>query len=83
MPFLNTNSNKAALVIGINYIGMEGELKGCINDTKNIKQFLKEKCGFSYLSIFLLTEETSLKPTKENILKASLGRRRSARSRCS
>ena len=70
MPFLNTNGNKAALIIGINYIGMDGELNGCINDAKNIKHFLIDKCNYTELSIFMLTEETKLKPTKENILKA-------------
>lgn len=70
MPFLNTNENTGALIIGINYIGMDGELNGCINDAKNIKQFLKEKCSYNDSSIFMLTEETTLKPTKKNILNA-------------
>ena len=68
MPFLNTNGNTSALIIGINYIDMDGELNGCINDAKNIKQFLNEKCGYNDSSIFMLTEETTLKPTKKNIL---------------
>ncbi len=31
---------KKALCVGINYEGTSGELRGCINDAKNVKQFL-------------------------------------------
>ena len=31
--------------IGINYVGQKGELKGCINDARNIQRFL---CGESF-----------------------------------
>ena len=40
MSFLGTDGNKLALIIGINYTGMNGELNGCINDTKSIANFL-------------------------------------------
>lgn len=31
---------KKALCIGINYFNTDAELKGCINDARNMKQFL-------------------------------------------
>ena len=31
---------KKALLIGINYTGTDYELRGCINDSINLKQFL-------------------------------------------
>ena len=36
---------KKALLIGINYIGQRGELKGCINDVHNIKDLLMSRFG--------------------------------------
>ena len=36
---------KKALLIGINYIGQRGELKGCINDVHNIKDLLMSRSG--------------------------------------
>jgi hypothetical protein len=34
---------KKALCIGINYAGTDAALRGCINDAKNMKQFLIRK----------------------------------------
>lgn len=69
MSFLNTSNNKAALVIGINYTGhSSGELRGCINDTKKIINFLKTRCGYTDDNIILLTDESDNKPTRENII---------------
>jgi hypothetical protein len=59
---------KKALLIGINYIGTEYELNGCINDVKNMKQFLIENCNFLESNIIILTDETKDNlPTEENI----------------
>lgn len=59
---------KKALLIGINYVGTQYELNGCINDVKNMKQFLIENCNFLESNIILLTDETMDNlPTKENI----------------
>lgn len=33
---------RRALLVGINYKGQDGELRGCINDVKNLQQFLRE-----------------------------------------
>jgi len=69
MSFLNTGHNKVALVIGINYTGHStGELRGCINDSNKVINFLKNRCGFIDDNIMLLTDETNKKPTRENIL---------------
>lgn len=71
MSFLNTNYNKCALVIGINYTGIQGaELNGCINDTERISKFLKDRCNYADDNIDLITDNTLLKPTKQNIINA-------------
>jgi hypothetical protein len=58
-------NKKKALIIGINYIGTPYELSGCINDTTNITNLLTQH-GFN--DFVLLTDNTTIKPTKENIL---------------
>lgn len=69
MSFLNTGSNKCALVIGINYNGnAQAKLNGCINDANRINNFLKERCGFSDNNITMLTDDTAIKPTKQDII---------------
>ena len=59
------NKNKNALLIGINYTGTSSQLYGCINDTTLIKERLS-KNGFT--SINILTDLTSKKATRDNIL---------------
>ena len=69
MVFLNTVNNKCGLVIGINYEdNNSARLNGCINDTKKICNFLKERCNFKDGDIDLLTDDTLIKPTKQNII---------------
>lgn len=59
---------KKALLIGINYIGSEYELNGCINDVKNLKSFLIDNCDFQEKNIKLLSEEDgNILPTSKNI----------------
>lgn len=64
---ININNNKKALLIGINYIGTSNELYGCINDVLSIKERITNN-GFNDINI--LTDNTNLKPTKQNILNA-------------
>ena len=65
---INTNIHKkTALLVGINYTGTINELYGCINDTKNVQDFLKNKYNFT--NITMLNDETLEKPTKQNIMK--------------
>ncbi len=59
-------TNRKALLIGINYIGSEAELRGCINDAVNMENLLKES-GYSETTV--LTELGSDKPTRINIIK--------------
>lgn len=56
---------KKALLIGINYKNTEIELKGCINDTLNIQNFLSKYCLFD--DIHILTDDTEIKPFYSNI----------------
>lgn len=65
-PALKINKNKKALLVGINYTGSAYELNGCINDVNTIKDRISQQ-GFQ--SINTLTDLTSDKPTRENILK--------------
>lgn len=67
---------KRALLIGINYIGTENELHGCVNDINIISEHLKNDFGFAENNIKFLTDEPSLidskkstvlKPTRANI----------------
>jgi hypothetical protein len=58
---------KKALLIGINYKGTSDELRGCINDVKNIQSILINNCDYLNENIRMLTEEHEFKPTRENI----------------
>ena len=58
---------KRALLIGINYRGTNSALAGCINDVHGVKSMLLSK-GFPEENIVMMTDETSKKPTKANIL---------------
>jgi hypothetical protein len=61
---------KKALLIGINYFQTPNQLHGCINDVKNIKEFLISR-GFKDepSSMIVLTDDQPSKlPLKSNIL---------------
>ena len=60
---------KYAFLIGINYRKTADELYGCINDVNNMKIFLQSKLGYTNSNIVTLTDDTSVKPTRSNILK--------------
>ena len=60
-----TITNKKALLIGINYLNTPYQLDGCIDDTTRMKNLLTSH-GFNDFQI--LTDLTSIKPTKINIL---------------
>ena len=73
--FSSCQGNKKALLIGINYRGMKGELKGCVNDVRNLKQFITGRYGFreDAQSMVVLTDDQpdpAFRPTKQNILNA-------------
>ncbi|EPS39180.1 hypothetical protein H072_7073 [Dactylellina haptotyla CBS 200.50] len=63
---------RKALLIGINYFGQRGQLRGCINDVKNMKTFLTERYGYAIEDMVILTDDQQnpmSMPTKANILK--------------
>lgn len=64
-------SIKKALLIGINYVGTRSELRGCINDTKNIKTFLVNNKYFSDNEIVMMNDYLTgdCYPTFNNITK--------------
>ena len=68
IPTLTTPVNhKKALLIGTNYPNTPYTLHGCVNDPNDLKVALLNH-GFQAESIELLTDTTTLKPTKTNIL---------------
>ncbi|KAJ3722494.1 caspase domain-containing protein [Lentinula raphanica] len=67
------NRRKKALCIGINYLGEPHELKGCINDARNMRKFLIEKHGYKREDIVLLTDDSRdprSQPTRRNMIAA-------------
>ena len=64
---------RKALIIGINYIGTQNQLRGCINDAHNIFNFLTQHHGYSPDDIVILTDDqTDLVrvPTRANMIRA-------------
>jgi hypothetical protein len=71
--YSNCTGKRKALLIGINYFGQNGELRGCINDTKNVSSFLMERYGYKREDMVILTDDQPnpvLQPTKQNIIRA-------------
>ncbi|ORY05241.1 metacaspase [Basidiobolus meristosporus CBS 931.73] len=63
--------NKKALFVGINYFNTSAELRGCINDVKNIMNFVTNNFGFNPQNCLVLTDDQqdpSKIPTRNNIL---------------
>jgi uncharacterized caspase-like protein len=61
------NGKRKALLIGINYFGQKGELKGCINDVNNVKQFIQSQYKFNDIRVLTDDQQSNL-PTRSNIL---------------
>ena len=59
---------KNAVLVGINYKNTPNELNGCINDVSNIRNFLVSKLGYN--NFIFLTDDTTVRPTRINILRA-------------
>ena len=65
------NGTKRAVLIGINYVGQSGELRGCHNDVLNIIEYLKDVHGFKEENMTILMDDgVHADPTKRNILSA-------------
>ena len=61
---------KRALLVGINYIGTNAALRGCINDIDNVAAYLQSARGYSSASCIVLSDVAARKPTRANILAA-------------
>lgn len=53
--YSNCSGQRKALLIGINYFGQNGELRGCINDVHNVSAYLKENYGYLSENMVILT----------------------------
>ncbi|XP_047045558.1 metacaspase-4-like [Lolium rigidum] len=60
---------KRAVLVGINYPGTEGELKGCLNDVARMRRCLVDRFGFDDADIRVLADadQSTPPPTGANI----------------
>lgn len=70
-----TVTNTASVQVGINYTGTARELNGCVNDAKNVRNFLMKTGNWNFKreDIVVLTDDTHdprRLPTRANILGA-------------
>lgn len=71
--FSRCTGKRKALLIGINYFGQRGQLRGCINDVKNMSTFLHERFSYKRQDMVILTDDQQnprSQPTKQNIMQA-------------
>ncbi|TRM60577.1 caspase domain-containing protein [Schizophyllum amplum] len=65
---------KRAVCIGIDYAGSSNELKGCINDARDVREFLVNTFRFKKENILLLTDDRSTSsrsyPSRANMISA-------------
>jgi metacaspase-1 len=68
----SVSGNRKALFIGINYFGQNGELRGCINDVKNIRTFLQANYPINEEMVLTddKTNDPKSMPTRANIINA-------------
>lgn len=59
-----------ALLVGINYRSTANELKGCLQDVQLIRDMLISKYKYSPSNITVLTDDTPIKPTRDNIIRS-------------
>ncbi|AQZ12065.1 MCA1 (YOR197W) [Zygosaccharomyces parabailii] len=67
------NGKRKALIIGINYIGTQNQLRGCINDAHSIFNFLTSRYGYHQDDVVILTDDQTdmvRVPTRNNMLRA-------------
>ncbi|RYP27161.1 hypothetical protein DL768_011313 [Monosporascus sp. mg162] len=64
---------RKALLIGINYFGQRGQLRGCINDVRNMSAYLVQNFSYKREDMVILTDDQQnpmSQPTKQNVLRA-------------
>lgn len=67
----NCTGTKRAVLIGINYVGQDGELSGCHNDCLNMKNYIMNVWGFEEKNITVLMDDGyHQRPTRRNIINA-------------
>lgn len=65
---LHVTGQRRAVTVGVNYIGTENELRGCINDSDTFITLLTEDFGFSVSDIRQLRDDHPQRmPTRKNI----------------
>ena len=71
VPPENVSGTRRAVVIAINYVGQQGELRGCHNDALNMIEYIKDVHGFQSENITVLMDDGQhIPPTRDNILAA-------------
>ena len=71
--YSSCTGRRKALLIGINYFGQRGQLRGCINDVKNMSAYLNGHFGYAREDMVILTDDQQnpmSQPTKANIIRA-------------
>lgn len=71
--YSSCTGRRKALLIGINYFNQRGQLRGCINDVKNMSTYLNQNFGYARDDMVILTDDQRnpmSQPTKSNILRA-------------
>ncbi|CAJ2508570.1 Uu.00g135960.m01.CDS01 [Anthostomella pinea] len=71
--YSNCTGRRKALLVGINYFGQRGQLRGCINDVRNMSGYLVENFGYKREDMVILTDDQQnpmSQPTKQNLLRA-------------
>lgn len=70
-PPPKVSGRQRAVLIGINYFGTRAQLRGCINDVKNMHRLLTETFGWNSRDIRTLTDDDPKNlPTRANIERA-------------
>ncbi|MCJ1400227.1 hypothetical protein MMC11_003431 [Xylographa trunciseda] len=71
--YSSCTGSRKALLVGINYFGQRGQLRGCINDVKNMSTYLNNHFNYKREDMVILTDDQQnpmSQPTKQNILRA-------------
>ncbi|KAI0260772.1 caspase domain-containing protein [Gloeopeniophorella convolvens] len=64
---------RKAVCVGINYTGSSNELQGCVNDARNIYQFIMQHHRYPHENIIVLTDDNPdprSHPTRKNLINA-------------
>jgi len=67
----DSNGNFRALLVGINYVGQQGELRGCHNDVESMKGYLLGQ-GYSEENMRVVCDDSSseVEPTYDGIVES-------------